>query len=299
VRARYPDSDGFVERDGVRIAYELYEGAAPTVLFVPQPAFGHARGLKSHIPYLGRHFRLLVVEGRGNGRSDRPRDPAAYSSAELAADCIEVMDATDTASAVPISWSPRGLVTLRLATESPERVEAAIFVTPHLWPNDWWSKPYVGGPKEAYADDEVFNPHYMLSDWPRFLERWGAKIFRNPHSSKQREDFVEYGLATDGETFVASLRGTDLMTRDEALAKARTVRCPTLVLRNGGGSMGPKDCSEPLAEAMGGRLHTFEGLGPAVAGRWPVIFNITVRDFLESVRSGRASGRLATSGRER
>ena len=128
----------------------------------------------------------------------------------------------------------------------------------------------------------------MRSDWHGFLERWGTKIFRNPHSTKQIEDFVEYGLCTDGETFVASLRGTDLTTRSEALERARTVRCPTLVLQNGGGSMGPKDTSEPLAEAMGGRLHTFEGLGPAVGTRWPVIFNIVLRGFLEEVRAGTA-----------
>ncbi len=253
-----------------------------------QPVFAHARSLKAHIPYLSRHFRVLVVEPRGNGRSDRPRDPAAYVSAELAADCIDAMDATETETAIPVSWSPRALVTLRLATEHADRTDAAVFVTPQLWPNEWWSKPYLGGPKDTYADDEVFNPHYMRSDWHGFLERWGTKIFRNPHSTKQIEDFVEYGLCTDGETFVASLRGTDLTTRSEALERARTVRCPTLVLQNGGGSMGPKDTSEPLAEAMGGRLHTFEGLGPAVGTRWPVIFNIVLRGFLEEVRAGTA-----------
>ena len=159
MRARYPDSEGFIERDGVRVGYELCEGRSPTVLFVAQPVFAHARSLKAHIPYLSRHFRVLVVEPRGNGRSGRPRDPAAYVSAELAADCIDAMDATETETAIPVSWSPRALVTLRLATEHADRTDAAVFVTPQLWPNEWWSKPYLGGPKDTYADDEVFNPH--------------------------------------------------------------------------------------------------------------------------------------------
>jgi hypothetical protein len=43
-----------------------------------------------------------------------------------------------------------------------------------------------------------------------------------------------------------------------------------------------------LAEAAGGRLVVFEGLGPAVAGRWPVAMNLVLRDFFESVaRPGR------------
>ena len=31
-RARYPDQEGFVERDGVRIFYEVYGSGAPTIL---------------------------------------------------------------------------------------------------------------------------------------------------------------------------------------------------------------------------------------------------------------------------
>ena len=34
--ARYPDSEGFVERDGVRIFYELYGEGEPTILFLPR-----------------------------------------------------------------------------------------------------------------------------------------------------------------------------------------------------------------------------------------------------------------------
>ncbi len=43
--------------------------------------------------------------------------------------------------------------------------------------------------------------------------------------------------------------------------------------------MWPKECSGPLAEASGGQLHIFEGLGPGIAGRWPVAMNIVLREF--------------------
>ena len=34
-RARYPDEDGYVERDGVRVFYEVYGSGDPTILLLP------------------------------------------------------------------------------------------------------------------------------------------------------------------------------------------------------------------------------------------------------------------------
>ena len=34
-RARYPDTEGYVERDGVRTFYEVYGEGEPTVLLLP------------------------------------------------------------------------------------------------------------------------------------------------------------------------------------------------------------------------------------------------------------------------
>src|SRR5690242_18482768 len=144
-RARYPDEEGHVERGGVRIGYELYEGPEPTVLFCPQPAITHARGLKNVVPYISRHFRTVVVDGRGNGRSDRPADAAAYAADELVADCEEVLDATSTERATLVSFSQNAIVGLRLCVERPERVLAAVFVTPDLWPTSFYMTPLAKG----------------------------------------------------------------------------------------------------------------------------------------------------------
>ena len=34
-RARYPDSSGYIKRDGVRLYYEVYGSGEPTVLLLP------------------------------------------------------------------------------------------------------------------------------------------------------------------------------------------------------------------------------------------------------------------------
>ncbi|MGH3110864.1 MAG: alpha/beta fold hydrolase, partial [Gaiellaceae bacterium] len=78
-RARYTDEDGYVERDGVRVHYEVYGDAPTTFLLFPTSPISHSRLWKAQIPYLSRHFRVLTFDPRGNGRSDRPGSPEAYS----------------------------------------------------------------------------------------------------------------------------------------------------------------------------------------------------------------------------
>src|SRR5215210_3822045 len=82
-RARYPDEEGFVERDGVRVFYEVYGSGEPTVLLLPTWSIIHSRHWKAQIPYLARHARVVTFDGRGNGRSDRPGHVEAYDEREF------------------------------------------------------------------------------------------------------------------------------------------------------------------------------------------------------------------------
>ncbi len=78
-RARYPDEEGYVERDGVRVFYEVYGQGEPTILLLPTWTIVHSRHWKLQIPYLARHFAGDHVRRRAaTGRSDRPPSPEAY-----------------------------------------------------------------------------------------------------------------------------------------------------------------------------------------------------------------------------
>jgi pimeloyl-ACP methyl ester carboxylesterase len=75
-RARYPDANGFVERDGVRVYWERYGAGSPAFLLLPTWEIVHSRSWKCQIPYLARHGTVVTFDPRGNGRSDRPRTEA-------------------------------------------------------------------------------------------------------------------------------------------------------------------------------------------------------------------------------
>ena len=131
-RARYPDEEGFVERDGVRSYYEVYGKGEPSVLLMPTWSIVHSRHWKMQIPYLARHCRVVTFDGRGNGRSDRPSEPDAYREEEYAADAIAVMDATATDRAAVVSLSRGAERSLLLAADHRDRVDRMVFIAPAL-----------------------------------------------------------------------------------------------------------------------------------------------------------------------
>ena len=289
-RARNPDSHGYVEDDaGVRVYYEVH-GDSPDVVCLLQPwALIHIRSWRATLPYLARHFRVIAIDPRGNGRSDRPKHAAAYSRAAHVGDVLSVLDATGTDRAMVVGASPRAALALALATEHPERVRAAVFITPQLWIEEGFAKPFAGGERERYEGMEKFSLHYWKEDYRGFVEWFARWTAPHPHSTRQIEETVRQGLDTDAETLIPATIGFEMYEREEALRLAGEISCPALVTQNGGEAMYPKHTSGALAEAIGCRLHVFEGLGPLVGARWPVQMNLVLREFLESVRREHAA----------
>ena len=125
-RARYPESEGFVERDGQRLFYEVYGEGEETVFLLPTWSLLHSRHWKMQIPYFARHFRVLTMDGLGNGRSDRCRDPKRYRAVEFARDCLAVMDATGTERAVMVSLSAGAQYHARAGAPRPRAGRSAL-----------------------------------------------------------------------------------------------------------------------------------------------------------------------------
>src|SRR3954453_13411210 len=59
-RARRPDREGFVQRDGVRVFYELHGEGEPAVLFLPTWEIVHSRAWKYQVPYFARRRRVVT-----------------------------------------------------------------------------------------------------------------------------------------------------------------------------------------------------------------------------------------------
>ncbi len=280
-RARYPDVAGTVERDGVRLGYEVYGDGEPTVLLLPTWSIVHSRHWKAQIPYLSRHARVVAFDGRGNGRSDRPQEPAAYDARELAADALAVLDVTETSRAVLVSLSLGSQQALLLAAEHPGRVAGAFFVGPSLPITPGHPGRAVGGLEDELDTDEgwgKFNAHYWRRDYRGFLEFFFAQCLPEPHSSKQREDCIGWGLDTDAETLIATALHRWLEPAEIA-ELAAGVRCPVLVVHGDDDRISPLSRGAAVAEQTGGTLVALQGSGHLPHARDPVKVNLLLRDF--------------------
>ena len=206
--ARLPDSQGTIERDGVRVHWEAYGHQGPPILLLPTWSIAHSRHWKAQIPYLSRHFRVVTFDGRGNGFSDRPAEIAAYNDSEFVADAIAVMDANGFDKVTAAGLSMGGLRALLLASAHPDRVNGAFLIgaaVPMLSPSPPDRAQYrFDEQRESYEGWARYNQHSWLEDYRGFLEFFWGEIFTEPHSTKQIEDGVAWGLDTTPETLIAT-----------------------------------------------------------------------------------------------
>ena len=287
MRARYPDQEGHVDRDGVKIHYEVFGSGERTIFFLPPWSIVHSRIWKAQVPYLARHFRVLTHDPRGNGLSDRPSAPEEYSDDQLAADALAVMNATETERAALVSLSGGGRRALLLAAEHPDRISAAVFIAPSVplgedHPLESAVNAAFDQEQETYEGWFKYNRHFWLRNHREFLDFFFSQVFAEPHSTKQIEDCVRWGLESTPEVLVATQRfsGSNL-GRADAIALAQSVTCPVLVVHGENDMVVPIAHGQALAEATGGTMVTMHGAAHAPNARDPVKVNLLIREFIE------------------
>jgi pimeloyl-ACP methyl ester carboxylesterase len=284
MRALAPASDGFVDRDGVRVFYEVYGAGEPAVFLMMPDVVVQSRAWKGQVPYLARSFQVVVNDPRGNGRSDAPVDPELYSGRHLIDDAWAVLDAAGVERAVLVGVCSGAGNAVMMAAESPDRVLGVCAINPGL---------ALGPPhpfKVAHDFDAVLdtdegwakrNRHYWRRDWPGFSRFFFGQLFPEPHSSKQWEDCVGWSAGTTPEAMLAEADApADGLDHAEV---CRQVTCPVLVIAGSDDRCQPPDRGRRVAELTGGDLVVIEGAGHLPQARDPVRVNLLLHDFVRRV----------------
>ena len=282
-RACYPRVEGHVERDGVRLFYEVYGHGDPAFLLLPTWEIVHSRAWKCQIPYFARHGTVVTFDPRGNGRSDRPLGVSAYDRRVIVGDALAVLDQAGVERAVLVSWCNAG-EELILAAEHRDRISRLVLIAPDLQVTH---EPADEQGPHAFDDEPVtldgwakWNRHYWLEDWSGFLEFFFAECFTEPHSTKQIEDAIGWALETDPQTILRGMEAEWPNDREQALRLLALVPCPTLVIQGSDDAVVGPARGGAVADAIpDARLITLEGAGHAPHVRDPVRTNLVIRDF--------------------
>jgi len=288
MRAREPEQSGYVERGGVRVAYEVFGCAGPAVIFLPSWQILHSRQWKLQAPYLARHMRVITYDARGNGRSDRPGEAERYAHREIVADAIAVLDAVGVGEAVFVGTSMGALYGLQAAAWYPERVRGVVAigsVAPYVAPVEPGASPFydVG----AAGSVAAFCAERGLPDYRAFVEYFMGAAITEPHRTKPVEDAVGWGLSTTPEVLALTVAAREGVTKEAFEDVCRAVRCPVLVVHGDEDGIIPYEHGVALAELLGVGLVTLEGGGHLPSLGDPVRCNLLIREFVEGLRPAR------------
>jgi pimeloyl-ACP methyl ester carboxylesterase/predicted glycosyltransferase len=285
MRAKLPTESGFIERDGVKLFYEIYGDGPETMVFVPPWSIVHSRVYKAQLPYFSEHYRCIAYDARGSGKSDRPESVAAYSLDNLVADALAVMNAAGVKQAIIVGLSFGGYMTSVLAAYHPDRIKAAILIGtvatvgpayPYLAPEHFRAE------RERYEGWDKYNRQHWLQNYPDFAEHFIRQIYPEPHSTKQIEDGIAWARDTTGEILVKTVEARTIPPDfDVGEAMYRKISCPMLVIHGDDDRLHPHARGKAVAELTGAEFVTIAGGGHNPLGRNPAKCNALILDFLD------------------
>jgi len=282
-----PVRDGFVERDGVRTYFAVWGESGPIIVFAPLYQIVHMQALKATVPYLSRHFQVVTMDLRGNGRSERPEEPAAYSFDQYYADLLAVLDHLALKRLAIIGISSAAMTAIRLAAEQSQRVSHLIIVGGYA--ESLFSTP-AGQASIAAASEQ------MRHDWPGYLDRFFTDLFSEPHSTKPYEDGVRYSWATTGKIVDMVRKG---WLGHDLREHATRVTAPTLVIHGTDDRRVPYDAGLAIHQLIShSQLLTIEGGGHMPAVRDPALFNRAIAHFVGSPQKTRTWTRAMSRRRK-
>lgn len=225
-----------LERDGVRLAGLDFGGTGPCVLLLHGLA-GHAGEWAETAGWLTERCRVLALDGRGHGRSER--FPLDVSRAAHVADAVFAVERLRLGPVVLIGQSLGGHAALLVAAERPDLVRGLVVAD---------ASPAEGDETAVAEVDEA------LRRWPvPFASREAAvEFFGGPSLSAEAwADGLEH---RDGGWWPRFDVDVILRTLWEAVSQCywgewESIGCPTLVVRAGYGMIPAAD-----AQSMTKRL---------------------------------------------
>lgn len=275
-----PPSEGRVDLGELALRYRDWGGDATPALAL------HGFALNAHswdevAPPLSDLLRLIAIDQRGHGLSDRAADLAGYSRAHMVADIGAVIAGLALQRPVLVGHSMGGMNAMSFAAAHPDDVRALILV-------DVGPEVSVDGANEVRRF--VAGPYEMAS-----LDAWVDHTHTYyPYRSKERirarleVSLTETESGAFAKQYDARFRdaafGGIRAEPDELWAVARGLRCPTLLLHGASSPVLTAEGAQAFADAVDlVRLVHIAEAGHSVAGDQPEAFVAAVRDFLHDV----------------
>jgi len=205
----------YLKVNNINLFYESTGEGAP-VLFLHGLGSG-TRDWEWQVPYFARFYRVITVDARGHGQSDKPAEP--YSVPLFAADIVAFIRALNVAPVHLVGISMGGMIALQIGADAPELLKSLVVVN---------SNPAL----------RIQTPKEKLMLWQRLLivqvlgmRRMGVflgkRLFPQPEQADLRQIFADRWAENDKRAYLNALRG---LVNWDVTDRLPQITCPVLVV---------------------------------------------------------------------
>jgi len=272
---------------GVDLYYDVSGSGDPLLLIMGLAADSTAWAFQ--VPEFSKHYRTIVFDNRGVGRSAKPVGP--YTIHQMADDAVALLDVLDVERAHVVGVSMGGMIAQELVLRHPSRVRGLVLACTYPEPDEnieamrQFSLTQFGGSVTASGEMRidlttlnpmmllqhmlpmVFNPEFIQKELPKLLQVFGGAL--------------QYGFSLE-----AILGQVEAVMSHSATDRLHHIASPTLVLTGDADRLVPPANSDILAKLIpGAKLVKVPGGSHGFNFEVPDVFNREVLSFLASVKS--------------
>jgi pimeloyl-ACP methyl ester carboxylesterase len=242
------------------ICYHERGSGEPLVLIMGFGADGTV--WEKHAAVYEKHFRCIVLDNRGVGRSGQPAGP--YSTKMMADDTIAVMDHAGVDKARVVGISMGGAIAQELAINYPDRVQSLVLVST-------WAR-FNAYAKAVYENLKHIRASVLPQYFTELLQLW---IYAPPYYEKHADILrADAEAAAQGENpqSRAGFEGQlDACINHDAVERLHNINVPVMITVGSMDIFTPPAFSELIHQRIkhsvfsiypeGGHVHHWEDLG--------------------------------------
>ena len=229
----------FVKVNGIRIYYEEH-GAGYPVLLVQ--GLGYPSGMWfQQVPALSRHFRTIVFDNRGVGKSDKPDEE--YTVGLMASDAAGLLHSLGIPKAHVAGVSLGGYIAQELALNHPDLVDRLVLMATSC-----------GSPRYLELTKALWDEIAKLAGLPpEQIIRQGMFLAATERFLRDFPELIEQSVGIRMENLqplYAFTRQSNAAMSFDSRDRAHLIRQPTLILAGAQDRVMPPILTEELAKKI-------------------------------------------------
>jgi 3-oxoadipate enol-lactonase len=231
--------ENLITKDGLKLAYYVDDFTdpwkQPDTLVLLHAAMGNSQRWFRWVPSLARHYRVVRMDLRGHGASQKPDPEQEFSLAQLVGDVVQLLDHLDCKQAHIVGNSAGGYVGQQLAIHHPSLVKTlALFgATPGL--------------KNSHA------PTWIPKIQEIGLKKFLADTIEERFDENADPDLVQWFIEQAGSNDPAFIARFVLhMCTHDFMDELTAISCPTLIVAAGKESIGHAGAYQQMRDRIKG-----------------------------------------------